>query len=265
NRIANTMFKEPITLGRKITLEDSSGNSKPFTVIGILASSGSGLGGGNSDSTVFMTQNSAWGIVDVNRDVFSSIQAKVDNPDNVDQITADLTSALSISRKVTGRTQDFTITSAKAIQEQVSSVADTMTLFLGGIAAISLIVGAVGVANSMFTSVLEKTREIGVLKALGSTNFEILRLFIIESGLFGLVGGIIGVILGTIASALMSGIGLGFGLPGFGGGTSGLQTLVSPQLVIIAIALSTIIGVVSGVMPARAAAQLKPVEALRYE
>ncbi|MDD5148488.1 MAG: ABC transporter permease [Candidatus ainarchaeum sp.] len=265
DRIANETFKEPVTLGRKITLEDKDGGSQPFTVVGILKPSGSGFGGSNSDSTVFMTQDAAWNLVDVNRDVFSSIQVKADNADNVGLVTADLTSALLVSRRVTEKTQDFTITSAEAIQEQVSSVTDTMTLFLGGIAAISLLVGAVGVANSMFTSVLEKTREIGILKALGSTNPEILRLFIIESGLFGLAGGIIGVILGTIASLLMSGIGIGFGLPGIGGGQSGLQTLVTPQLVAMAIALSTIIGIVSGVMPARAAAQLRPVEALRYE
>ncbi|MCX6798839.1 MAG: FtsX-like permease family protein, partial [Candidatus Diapherotrites archaeon] len=167
---------------------------------------------------------------------------------------------LLLSRRVTEETKDFTVTSAQAIQEQVSSATETLTLFLGAIAAVSLLVGAIGVANSMFTSVLEKTREIGILKALGSTNNEIVRLFVIESGLFGLIGGLIGVMLGTLLSVAMSGLGI-ISLPM----TRGAETLVTPQLVIIAVVLSTVIGVVAGVLPARAAAKLKPVEALRYE
>lgn len=111
-------------------------------------------------------------------------------------------------------------------------------------------VGAVGVANSMFTSVLEKTREIGIMKALGATEREVLELFVIESALFGFFGGVIGAVLGTIASLLLGIF---------------ATTLVSPQLIFIAILMSTLIGVFSGIWPARSASKLKPVDALRYE
>jgi putative ABC transport system permease protein len=257
NRLANSTFKEPLTIGRKVTIED-----KPFTIVGILAASGTGLGFGGGDSTVYMTQNSAWNTIDVNRDVFSSIQAKASSADMVETATEELTQSLLISRKVTTRSQNFSVTSSQAIKEQITSVTQTLTLFLGAIAAVSLVVGAIGVANSMFTSVLEKTKEIGILKALGTTNNEILIIFIMESGLFGFLGGIIGVIIGMIISEMISNLGV-ISIPMIRGGAGG--TLVSPQLIIIAIFLSTVIGIISGVMPARAASKMKPVDALRYE
>lgn len=256
NRLANDTFKQPITLGRQVTVEN-----KVFTVVGILkASGGSGFGFGGGDSTVYMPLSSAWTVTDVNKDTFSSIEAKISLPELVEQTTEELTQSLMLSRRVTERNQDFSISSAQAVQERVGEVTQTLTLFLGAIAAVSLLVGAVGIANSMFTSVLEKTREIGIMKALGSTNFEILRLFMIESGLFGLAGGIIGVALGMIVSIGISS--LGIQLLGAGGE---ITTAVPVGLIIGSIVLSTIIGIVSGIMPARAASQLKPVEALRYE
>ncbi|MBS3061711.1 MAG: ABC transporter permease [Candidatus Diapherotrites archaeon] len=255
DRLANSTFKQPLTLGRTVTI-----NEKSFTIVGILKATSSGSAfGGSGDSTAYMNYTSAWDVTDVNRDTFSSIQVKVSDPNQIDQIVAELTQTLQLSRKVTERNQDFSITSAKAIQEQISSVTQTLTLFLGAIAMVSLLVGAIGIANSMFTSVLEKTREIGIMKALGATNNEILRLFLIESGLFGFVGGTIGAIVGTIVS-------LGFNMLGarlLGMGTT--VTMITPQLIFAAIVLSTFIGVVSGLMPARAASKLRPIEALRYE
>ncbi len=256
-RLANSTFKQPITLGRRITIED-----KPFTVVGILEESGEGPSfGGGGGGNVYMNYTSAWEVTGVEKNTFSSIQLKAASAELVEQVTEEIKQDLMLSRKVTSDSQDFTVTSSQAMQEQITATTETLTLFLAAIAAVSLLVGAVGIANSMFTSVLEKTREIGILKALGSTNNEILRLFVIESGLFGLVGGIIGVIIGALASLALSGLGI-LALPMVRGG---LNTFVSPQLVIIAIVLSTAIGIVSGILPARAAAKLKPVEALRYE
>ncbi len=183
----------------------------------------------------------------------------IDVTDVLDDTVTELTTSLQAERKVTARTQDFSITSSEAIKEQISSITNTLTVFLGAIAAISLLVGAIGVANSMFTSVLEKTREIGILKALGATNNEVMQVFLFESALFGLVGGILGALLGMLMASLMSMLGLSLGI------TGSVTTLVTPQLLVIAIALSTIIGVISGLAPARNASKLNPIEALRHE
>lgn len=261
--LAEDAFKQPITLGRRVTIE-----GRQFTVVGILESGGSSgmrtMGGFGVDNTVYMTNETVWDITDddtLENNTYSEINVKVRDIETVEQTVEELTQSLLISRKVNESTRDFSISSPLEMQEQISGVMESLTLFLGAIAAVSLIVGAVGVANSMFTSVLEKTREIGILKALGSTNFEILSIFIIESGIFGLLGGILGVILGSFVSGAMSGM-TGLSLPMMRGG---MMTLVTPELMLIAIGLSTAIGILSGILPARAASKLKPVEALRYE
>jgi len=262
DRIANSMFKQPLTLGKRVAISD-----KTFVVVGILAASGQTIGG-NNDSSVFMTHESAWSVSeDVNQGNYSSIQAKVKDIDAMDSTVSEITQSLMLSRRVNEKTQDFSISSSQAIKEQVSSVTETLTLFLGAIAAISLLVGAIGVANSMFTSVLEKTKHIGILKALGSTDREIMLLFVMESGIFGLFGGIIGVILGTMASVAISLLGIvPMTLVRAGpSGSIGSTTLVSPELIIIAIALSTVIGILAGAIPAKAASRMNPIDALRYE
>lgn len=240
HRLANETFRQPITLGRRVTIE-----GQPFTIAGILAE-------GVNDSAVYMNFESAYDVVDMNRGTFSAVKTKVKNPEIMQQTMDELTNSLRVSRKVSERDQDFSVSSPLAFQEQISNTLGTLTLFLGAIAAVSLVVGAVGIANSMFTSVLEKTREIGIMKALGSTDREILELFVIESALFGLSGGTIGVGFGIAVSLILSAL-------------AGLNTLVTPQLMAIAIVLSTAIGLVSGIMPARAASKLRPIEALRYE
>lgn len=257
NRLANSTFKQPITLGRKITV-----NSKPFTVVGILGSASSSTGGfgGGGDNTIYINYRDAWEAADVNKGTYSSLQAKARDKELMQETVSSLTTALQFSRKVTERNQDFGVTSSEAIKQQIESVTQALTLFLGAIAAVSLIVGAVGVANSMFTSVLEKTHEIGIMKALGSTDAEILQLFIIESALFGFIGGAIGAAIGTGISALIPLMAGGI-MPGMGNFT----TLVTPALLISAVLLSTIIGIISGIMPARSASKLRPIEALRHE
>jgi len=247
--VANTRFDKAITIGRKISID-----GKSFSVVGILKE-------GESDNSIIIPLEVMWGMTDKEKDTYSQIKAKLIDEEKTETTISELEAALLISRKVTLAKKDFTISSPLAMQEQIQSITSTMTLFLAAIAAISLIVGAIGIANSMFTSVLEKIKEIGIMKALGATDGEVMKMFMIESALFGLVGGIIGVVFGMLGSAL-----LGFLLSGSGGPTSMLSnTSVTPELVIVAILLSVGIGFFSGVLPARSASKLKPIDALRYE
>ena len=126
-----------------------------------------------------------------------------------------------------------------------------------GIAAVSLLVGGIGIMNTMYTGVLERTREIGIMKAIGAQNKDILSIFLIESGLLGLVGGVIGSLIGLGLAFSVSKIAGGF----LGG--SGIKVTISYPLLFGAIAFSLIIGIASGLLPAMQASKLRPVEALR--
>jgi len=138
----------------------------------------------------------------------------------------------------------------------------SMTTFLTAIAAVALLVGSVGVANTMFTSVLEKTKEIGIMKAIGARNSDILRIFLVHAALIGLIGGVLGIALGYVLS--------GF-LPSLMGDSAGPLSrmaqggVISMKSVILAIGISVIIGILAGTIPAIQASKLKPVDALRYE
>ena len=147
-----------------------------------------------------------------------------------------------------------------ATQARIASITGTFTVFLAAIAGVSLLVGAVGIANTMFTSVLEKTREIGIMKAIGAKNKDIMTIFLLNSALVGFVGGVIGIILGaTISSFLPNLIGLSIG-PG-----GRLTTVLPLSLLVEALSLSIAIGMIAGAIPAYRASKLKPVDALRYE
>ena len=245
NSLAHTTFLQPITLNRPITI-----GGKSFKVVGILVSSG-GFGGG--DNTVYMSADYAQQVITTNlsRNQFTSIMVKVADPLLATSIAAAITQKLMPERHVNPRTQDFTVTAFAAIQQQITSIVQSISLFLAAIAAVSLLVGAVGIANTMFMSVMERTRQIGLLKALGATDSEVMKLFIMESGLFGFFGGIIGIIFGILISVMVSAV--------------GLSAVVTPQLLIFALAFSVFVGVISGVAPARSGAKMNPVDALRFE
>jgi putative ABC transport system permease protein len=261
NRVANQMFKKPLTINSQIIV-----NGKTFRVVGILEKTGGMVGGLIYDNAIFMTTTMARSILtNIGSNEFSVIQFKVEDLQKLDDIVKEVERRLMLSRHVTEDTKDFTIITAKSVQETISNVLNTLNMFLGGIAAISLLVGAIGIANTMYMSVMERTRQIGTLKALGATNLEIMKMFLIESSLIGLVGGLIGIFLGFIASGIISELGIrfiGIGVPGARGASI---TVITPELVLFALAFSVFIGAVSGLMPARKAAQLQPVEALRYE
>jgi putative ABC transport system permease protein len=252
--LAHNVFLQPITQNRPVTI-----GGKTFKVVGIFAQSG---GFGGTDNAVYMPADPARDVITetVDRNHFTSITVKIADQNLADRVKADIEQKLMMSRHVNSRTRDFTVTAFASIQQQISSVIQAITLFLGAIAAVSLLVGAVGIANTMFMSVMERTRQIGLLKSLGATDAEVMKVFLIESGLFGVVGGVIGVTTGILISVIISSIGLQMMGPG---GT--MTTVVSPQLIIFALAFSIIVGVLSGVMPARSAARMNPVDALRFE
>ncbi|MGB8216777.1 MAG: ABC transporter permease [Candidatus Methanoperedens sp.] len=254
--LAHETFLQPVTLNRPVTIGD-----KNFKVVGIFVQSGGGFGGG-SDNAVYMPADSAREVITTNvpRNTFTSIMVKVADPTIADKIATDIVTKLMPSRHVNPRTRDFTVTAFATIQQQITSVVQSISIFLAAIAAVSLLVGAVGIANTMFMSVMERTRQIGLLKALGATDNEVMKLFLMESGLFGFVGGVIGIIFGILVSVIVSAVGLR--LLGPGGSAS---PVVSPELLIFALGFSILVGVISGVAPARSAAKMNPVDALRFE
>jgi len=253
NRVATSTFKQPIGINRIISI-----GGKPFKVVGILAASG---GFGGSDNGITMPIEEARIVLDrTGTTDVDSIQFKVADANRIADIVNATTLRLMMSRHVTARNQDFTINTAQATQARIASITGTFTLFLAAIAAVSLLVGAVGIANTMFTAVLEKTREIGIMKAIGAKNKDILIIFLLNSGLVGLAGGLIGIALGVGITYLAPNV-----LSGLGGGIGAIKTIIPINLLIEAIVLSVSIGMIAGAIPAYRASKLKPVDALRYD
>jgi putative ABC transport system permease protein len=253
--LAHSVFRDQLLPGNILLI-----NNIPFRVIGVLKQSTTGFGGGGNG--IYMNINDARTVlantITLKSNEFSSISVKVSNVDLVNDTTNAITTALLNSHHVRKQNQDFSVTSALELQSTLSSVTSSITLFLAAIAGVSLIVGAVGVANTMFTSVLEKTRDIGVMKAIGASNREILLIFLLNAGMVGLVGGLIGIILGMGISLALPALGLMLGI-------GELQTAISFSLLAYALLLSVMIGMISGAIPAYRASKLKPVDALRYE
>lgn len=257
--VAHEMFEYNLTENTPIKI-----GGKTYSVVGILKESGTG-GFGGDDRTIFMTIESAREIVTgLDSNQYSSIQVKITDTNAVDQIIQNVDQVLYTSRMVTSDTADFTVTSPTSMLETIQSTMATLTFFLTGIAAISLLVGAIGIANTMFMSVMERTRLIGILKSIGTRNSEIMKLFLTESGIIGLMGGLLGVFLGFIVVGIISSVGIN--IMGMGRmGTSTSVAIVTPELILFALLFSTIIGIISGLIPARKAANLQIVEAMRSE
>lgn len=155
--------------------------------------------------------------------------------------------------------KNFVLSTSTAILEQINSVLGILQYVVVGIAGIALIVGSVGIANTMYMSVLERTKEIGIMKSIGATNNAILTMFLIESAFFGIVGGIIGCTIGILMAVIAK-----FAIEAFAPGIPFL-ILIDPAVIIGALIFSAISGIVSGILPARNASKLNPVDALRYE
>lgn len=248
--IVTRVFDEGIPLNSKIIIEEKS-----FKVVGIT----------ESGSSVYMPIDVARTIIeDAGTEKFDSISVMIEDVEKSDETVSLIEDKLMKSRGILfEKDKDFSVSSPAEMQETMQETMSTMRLFLGAIAAISLLVGAIGIANTMFTSVLEKTKEIGIMKAIGAKNKDILMIYLINSGLIGLVGGLGGIILGIIGSGFigyLTSSSSDMGLTRMFGSTS-----ISAELLIGALFFSIIIGMIAGIIPAYRASRLKPVDALRYE
>jgi putative ABC transport system permease protein len=235
-------------------------NGQPYRVIGVLASKG-GTGFGNQDDRVLVPLTTAQTRLTGPRffggsNSVSTITVQVASADAIDQAVEEISMILRDRHNVVEGDEDFIIQSQEDILEASTEIADTLTLFLGGIAAISLVVGGIGIMNIMLVSVTERTREIGIRKAVGARRQDILVQFLLESATLSLMGGLIGIVVGWVASRLIGGIQLG---------TSGLNAVVGIDTVLMATLFSMAVGLFFGVYPATRAASLDPIEALRYE
>lgn len=245
--VATNLFENEDPVGQTIRI-----NKAPFQVIGVLKEKGQAGGGMNQDDVVFVplttAMNRMMGITYVQR---ITIQAKNENV--INDVQAEVEEVLRMRHKIKdGAYDDFTINNMAAVMETMMSTANTITMLLGCIAAISLLVGGIGIMNIMLVSVTERTQEIGIRKALGATYDNILLQFLIEAMVIGIVGGFFGVVLGVGASYAIS-----FFLD--------WKTVISVGAIVIAVAFSVGIGLFFGIYPARKAALLDPIDALRYE
>jgi len=246
--IASETYDHDIGVNQVITI-----NNKSVRVVGVLEEKGMG-----DDSRIYMPIDGALNLItDAKKDVYDTITVKARSEDMVDGLMENIVDKLMVSRHIIQEgDRDFSVTASKSMAESVTQMLSSMTLFLGAIAAVSLLVGSVGIANTMFTSVLEKTKEIGTMKAIGAKNRDILMIFLFNSAMVGFVGGILGIMLGWIVS---------YGLQSMMGNDMISGGGVSISLMIEGLSLAIMIGVISGVVPAYRASKLKPVDALRYE
>ncbi|MBI5332825.1 MAG: ABC transporter permease [Candidatus Aenigmarchaeota archaeon] len=257
NTIAKDTFDKEIKAGDMIEIKGVS-----FRVIGVLKS-GSGFAAAMVDNSISIPMQDAKDLFqETGSNEVNAIIIKAYDSADLSRVVKDIELRLDASHKNPPGEHDFSITSSDTLKARVSQITSTFTFFLGGIAAISLLVGAIGIANTMFMSVMERTRTIGILKALGAKNKDIRNIFLVESSMIGFIGGLIGVAIGSLF-----GIGLGIVMSGAQTRMSGMSfaPAITAELIIFAIAFSVIIGVLSGYFPARRAAKLNPVEALRYE
>ena len=225
-------------------------NKINFKVIGVLASKGS-AGFLNPDDTVFVPLSTMQKIL-AGADFLSTIAISVESKDLMPQVQEETLFALAAKHRVDPQSPDFSIVSQADILGTLTQVTDTFTIFLAAVAGISLIVGGIGIMNMMLTTVTERTREIGLRKAIGAKRKDISMQFLTEAVMLTFLGGAIGVALGWILSILVSRF-------------AGIATSVSLSTVFLVFGVSAAIGIIFGYYPARRAASLNPIEALRYE
>ncbi len=245
--VAANLFAKENPVGKNIRI-----NNQPYKVIGLLTSKGQSSMGQDQDDMVYVpittAQERMLGITYI-----QSINIQVSDQNYMDQVQSEVETLLRTRHHLVGNKEnDFNVRNLTSLMETVNQSTAMLTMLLGAIAGISLIVGGIGIMNIMMVSVTERTREIGIRKALGATFMNIMTQFLIESMVIGIIGGLIGIVIGCGVSQLIAKVG-------------NFTTVITLTPILISFLFSVGIGLFFGIYPARKAAKLDPIEALRYE
>ncbi|MFA5744347.1 MAG: FtsX-like permease family protein, partial [Candidatus Nanoarchaeia archaeon] len=251
-KVANGMFSENITIGDTIIINETY----EYRVVGIMEEQG---GFDSLDSQILVDYDETERLISDYEENFQSISVKPKDVNYFEKTKEAIMDALRATHDKEEGEEDFAISDMTSMLSSVSDIMSTLTIFLSGIAAISLLVGAISISNTMYTSVYEKTREIGIMKAIGATNKDIELLFLLESMMISLLGGIGGIIIGlglsviliSLAPLILSNISLSY--------------VISLPLIFGSAIFSVLIGALSGYFPAKEAAKLDPITAIWYE
>ncbi|HZS00734.1 MAG TPA: ABC transporter permease [Chloroflexota bacterium] len=256
--VVTNLFPGQDPIGQSVRVSMGGRPGVMFRVIGVMESKG-GSGFGNQDDQAFVPVTSFATRLSATRTAHGqlsvgTLNVQVDDQASVRDTMQQVSALLRQRHKVTQ--DDFTVQSQEDFLQTISQVSGTMTIFLGAIAGISLIVGGIGIMNIMLVSVTERTREIGIRKAIGARRRDILLQFMVEAMVVSVLGGVIGISVGVGVSRVVGRL----PLPGMFG-----SALVTPDAVVLAFTVSAAIGMFFGIYPAMRASRLRPIEALRYE
>jgi putative ABC transport system permease protein len=247
--LEDDLFEKPVDIGDKVTIQD-----KEFRVVGLMKT----IGNPQDDMNVYVPIEAARELWD-EPDKVDYIIAVTKPGEDPSKVAERIEEELRDYRDVEEGAEDFQVSTTEELLGTFGTILTIVQAVLIGVATISLLVGGIGIMNTMYTSVLERTQEIGVMKAIGAKNSDVLSIFLIEAGVLGMVGGIVGILIGIGFSELVSIAAVA------ATGTTIFQAYFPWYLIVGSLAFSFIVGSVSGLVPAIQASRLKPVDALRYE
>jgi len=256
--VVEELFGESEAVGEKVKI-----NGRQFTVIGVLEPKGGQMMGVSMDAIIVVPITTYQARLFPGRtvrceDAIQQLAVQIESTDIADLVAEDIEDLLRKRHRISDPDKDdFTIMTQEQMMGMIQEVTGILTIVLGAIASISLIVGSIGIMNIMLVSVTERTREIGIRKAVGAKRRDILLQFLLEAAALSLTGGAIGIIGGWAVSWLISTFSEAAGIQ--------INALVSPDIVVLAISVSVFIGLVAGIYPAWRASKLHPIDALHYE